>query len=79
MVPPLEQLSLPPLSVFSPNRAKRHFLDRRNIPNQRSQPSLRVHLSLLLRFRCRRSSGSGCGNRGTDRDAVRENVIVPGG
>jgi hypothetical protein len=28
MVPPLEQLSLPQLSVFSPNRAKRHFLDR---------------------------------------------------
>jgi hypothetical protein len=32
MIPPLEQLSLPQLSVFSPNRAKRHFLDRRNIP-----------------------------------------------
>jgi hypothetical protein len=32
MIPPLEQLSLPHLSVFSPNRAKRHFLDRRNIP-----------------------------------------------
>jgi hypothetical protein len=28
MIPPLEQLSLPQLSVFSPNRAKRHFLDR---------------------------------------------------
>ena len=25
MIPPLEQLSLPQLSVFSPNRAKRHF------------------------------------------------------
>ena len=32
MIPPLEQLSLPQLSVFSPNRAKRHFLDRRDIP-----------------------------------------------